>query len=238
MTSLALVDRNGESAGKLDSRPVGGTFPSTEWAAGQLVRDVYELEIDPAALNGNYRMQLSVKDARTGEVLALSGVPILDLGGLSVAFPRRFDVPAMQTRVDASFSDQAELLGYDVETPSGKGLGGVKRGEELTITLHWRARKRMPESYTVFLHFVDKQGRMVGQSDSPPVSGQRPTSSWAQGEVVSERRVVRVPVDTPVVEAVIKVGLYALTTGQRLSVSTAAGPQPDGQVELKTLAIE
>jgi hypothetical protein len=72
--------------------------------------------------------------------------------------------------------------------------------------LYWQARAPVDRSYTVFLHLLDGQGKLIAQADGLPAAGVRPTSSWAPGEVVAGRR-------TLAAQKGLLPGEYQLTVG-------------------------
>jgi hypothetical protein len=54
--SLRLFDGEGQEVFKVDSEhPVLGTYPTSMWAAGEVVGDYYEIELPPALPSGTYR---------------------------------------------------------------------------------------------------------------------------------------------------------------------------------------
>jgi len=84
--------------------------------------------------------------------------------------------------------------------------------------LFWRAERAVSESYTVFVHLTDENGRVVTTIDSPPNSGMFPTDRWAVGEIVRDRHTWQVPTNLAPGEYGIEVGMYLLATGQRLPI--------------------
>ena len=66
----------------------------------------------------------------------------------------------------------------------------------------------METSYRIFVHVLDANGRVVGQSDGEPANWLRPTTGWAVGEVVTEVREIDVPKATPAGSYVVRVGVY------------------------------
>ena len=66
----------------------------------------------------------------------------------------------------------ADLISLDA---ANLPLDQVRPGEELNVTLLWQAQRAIKTPYTVFLHFVDANGRIVTQIDREPAL---PTTSW------------------------------------------------------------
>jgi hypothetical protein len=139
------------------------------------------------------------------------GDTIVIRDGLEMPIPPRvFDAPPMHRAVEASFGGDLSLLGYDLEQES----------DELQVKLHWRARRRMQESYKFFVHFYAVDGdEPVAQADVVPRDWTYPTSWWEAEEVVSDE--VYLPLgDVSSGEYRLAVGVYHPGTGERLAVST------------------
>jgi hypothetical protein len=76
----------------------------------------------------------------------------------------------------------------------------------------------METSYTVFTHLLDAKGRLWAQKDNLPVRGSYPTMDWTPAEIIVDRYDLVAPHDAPPGEYVLEVGLYDVTTSQRLPV--------------------
>ncbi len=74
-----LVDGPGHLWGQKDNQPVDGFYPTTKWVSGQFVRDQYDLLISPDAPPGQYRIEVGMYRAHSGERLA-----VLNEDGLAV----------------------------------------------------------------------------------------------------------------------------------------------------------
>jgi mannosyltransferase len=98
-----------------------------------------------------------------------------------------------------------------------------KRGRLLQVTLVWEALAPPGRDYKVFAHAVDGQGRLVAQSDSPPVGGFRPTGSWLPGDVVEDRFAILLPATPADQGLALRVGLYGAEDGRRLAATDATG---------------
>ena len=125
-----------------------------------------------------------------------------------------------------NFDDQIALL--DVEV----GPGSLTPGGQLPVTITWQGLAEMDENYTVFVQVLDAADRIVGQVDSWPVQGTRPTSGWPPGETIVDPYVVQLSPDMTPGDYRVIVGLYLLATGQRLPVLDEAGNAIDDKVEL------
>ncbi|HLY66401.1 MAG TPA: hypothetical protein VKU60_12775, partial [Chloroflexota bacterium] len=91
------------------------------------------------------------------------------------------------------------------------------------VLLRWQALRTPPTDYTVFVHVLDAQGRLIAQNDSPPQDGTYPMSLWDAGEIVDDRHAINLSGG-----AKLEIGLYAQPDLQRLpALDTATGAQSD-----------
>jgi hypothetical protein len=194
-----------------ESMPLAGTYyPTTQWAAGQVVRGWLDGRVPREMESGDYPLSVYITDA-AGEELA-----DLALGTLSVeGWPRRFEAPPLQRSKAANFGDQVELLGYDLSVVT-EGAGGLR------VVLYWRARAEMDLGYVTFVHVLDETGQVVSQMDHVPGGGAFPTTGWLKGEVVADEFDLRWPEGLSPAATQLEVGLYDPRTGRRLWVQDSA----------------
>ena len=119
--------------------------------------------------------------------------------------------------------EKVRFLGFDLSTDS------PHRGDLLDLTLYWQALGEMKESYSVFTHLLGPYneatgGPLWGQDDSLPLRGAYPTTRWEKGEIVVDYYHILVPPEAPTGEYEIEVGIYLLSTLERLPV---LGPEGD-----------
>ncbi len=65
-----LVDDGGKLWGQKDNEPVDGFYPITEWEAGEMVRDQYDVPIAPGAPPSEYQLVVGMYLADTGRRLS------------------------------------------------------------------------------------------------------------------------------------------------------------------------
>lgn len=216
---------HGQPLGQRDSYPGGGSYPTSMWSVGDVVRDTFLVPIRPDAEGpvaakvevGLYRLgtmqNLPVVDARGRTV----GQPIISL--VKIAVPT---TPAKPTQpLNANLDNRVRLVGCDLERDQ------VGPGDELPITLHWEVTNSLDKDYTVLLHLLDMEDRIAGQGDGPPLEGFYPTSFWGAGETLVDRHLLLVHDDAPPGNYRVAVGLYDRATMQRLPILAADG-QPTG----------
>jgi hypothetical protein len=130
-----------------------------------------------------------------------------------------------------NFADQIALLEI---TPAEMTL---QPGGELAVTVDWLALADMAADYTVFLQVVDANDRIVGQVDSWPVQGTRPTSQWQPEEQISDPYRVRLAENLPPGDYRLLVGWYLLADGHRLPVLHSSGAPMDDKVMVEGFTV-
>ena len=115
----------------------------------------------------------------------------------------------------ASFGELADLADFKLEPAA------PRPGDALNVTLFWQPRTETNQSYSVFVHLLDKQGQIVAQHDSAPANGTLPTNIWLSDEIIVDTHTLPISADLPAGQYDLRVGLYDPTTGQRLPVTSA-----------------
>jgi hypothetical protein len=182
-----------------------GTFPLTNiwhptsiWLPGQAWRGQATFRLPIVAQPGMARLAIQLEDDR-GQTLG----PAVELGSLeAVATDRVFVAPQPARPRETNFGERILLVGADLD-PQQVGSGGVLR-----VTLYWQALSEMDVPYTVFLHLLGPDGRVLVGDDREPVGGTRPTIGWVPGEYITDPHDLVIPPETPPGEYVIEVGLY------------------------------
>ena len=200
---------------------LGETRSLDAWPPGSVVAQRYAV---PAPATGD-RLEITLatgQPARCGW-LAPTGtgcaLPPVRLAGQAAAEGAR------------NFSNEILLSRATLETPSAAPGGQVR------VTLEWQGLRRMSEDYTVFVHLLGPDGLVHGQVDAWPASGTQATSSWVPGQAVRDPYTIQVPADAPPGEYVVEIGLYLLSTGQRLPLLNEAGEVIEDRILLEELVI-
>ena len=68
-----LTNSTGEKVTQDDHEPLGGIYPTTRWAANEMVRDVYTLNLPRELPLGRYVVRVGWYDTETGDRLPVSG---------------------------------------------------------------------------------------------------------------------------------------------------------------------
>jgi len=137
------------------------------------------------------------------------------------------DEPAVM--LDARFGD-IRLHGYALDDATSSP------GDILPVTLFWEAQAPIAERYKVTVQLLDGAGQLVAQVDTEPGDGLMPTTIWEPGQILTDRYGVLLPADLPPGHYTLIVGLYHVTTGERLPVALDGEPVGDhlvlGNVEI------
>lgn len=185
---------DGPSFQNLDHIPAEGTYPVSDWEAGEFILDRYVLVTRPDTPVGRYRLRVGLwnsdrsRTERRAEVTLADGTAPIDrrvtLGTLDI-IPRAIDVDRFvlsrappDARLDVRFGEAITLLDTAIDKVRIKG------GLKTTVTYTFRAEATPPDDW-----------RMVVWLDGPtprrlphvPVRGAYPLSMWEPGQVVIDR---------------------------------------------------
>lgn len=143
-------------------------------------------------------------------------VSALDYGYGVVSRDARYVVyapaPLEHLEPRVTFGDRFELVGWSLEPEELRG------GEEMSLTIVWRALVKPDTRFTTFAHLEDARGAKLAQDDHEPLGGRYATTQWAQDEMVRETYHLRLPETIPAGEYVLRVGWYDAATQDRLSM--------------------
>jgi hypothetical protein len=219
---IHLLGRRGELVGHEDSYHGWGSYPTSLWTPGEIIADAYRLPISQDALAPSLiRVDVGLYDPDTGSQLKPQSVVI---GQLKLV-PQKRQTSNVK-RQDFNLANKVTLIGYKVDEAE---LGP---GEEIRLTLYWRAEGEMGTDYTVFTHLIDEEGNIWGQMDSQPLQGDYPTSFWDIGEVIEDEYILAINEDAPAGLYRLEVGMYELATRQRLPVLGDDGEVQDTRILL------
>jgi 4-amino-4-deoxy-L-arabinose transferase-like glycosyltransferase len=199
-----LVDGDLIAAQK-DSYPGLGSFPTSLWPEGVIFCDAYPLRVadtvpspGPAVLSlGLYR-----RNAERLPAFSAGGQPLGDnvrLPGPRVVFA------GGQRAIDYEWGHQIALVDYQLDRTT------LSPGESFTLSLVWRALRRMPTDYVATVQVMDEHGTKIGQSDVPLL-----TSAWQPDTIVTDRRSIPISHDAVAGVYNIQVGVYEPVTIQNL----------------------
>ena len=209
-------------------------YPTTFWAADQIIREEMEIAVPANYPSLNYAMWIGV-ERDTGWYLVPEASQLADENG-------RVRVGQVYVRTGAT-DLSLESITHNVERPvdirldGGLSLirfalsqGAVYPGDVLIVTLTWRAQTNIMQDYKVFVHLMDPEGQLVAQHDAEPDHWRWSTSQWSPGVSVRDAHPVLIPPDLPPGTYHIQVGMYLEATKERLSVLSASESVSDNGV--------
>lgn len=205
--AVQLSDDEGEVWAETVESPVYGTYPTSEWAEGEVLKDWHDISLPTNLPQGRYQVSLAI--SQDDSLLNRISLQQIEIGSRA----HQFIVPEIQHSVQAKLGQNVQFLGYDLSS------NVVTAGGSLQLTLYWQALWEIPLSYTVFTHLLDAEETMWGQMDSTPQKGQAPTTSWIQGEVITDEYEIIVDDEAPAGEYIIEIGMYDPETGKRLPIA-------------------
>lgn len=227
---IHLYDASNNLVGQWDSFPGNGLYPTRLWQPGELILDRYRVPVSYSIV-GPQVGRVEVGLARVGSTVPLAAhspggdaiVPMIarfkiaaspsnssptldlfDFGGQLAASNLQFSASrgGRIFQIDPTHLTDAHLFGADV----------------MHVAFTMQALKFPDEDYTLFVHVVDLQGRILVQHDDPPGGSAYPTSFWDAGESVDGQFDLAIPNSAPPGEYQVEFGLYQAASGRRLAV--------------------
>ena len=143
-------------------------------------------------------------------------------------------IPPQMLRYSASFTVAASILivacnrsPVDEAKPVASASvavtpGVVASGMPVELDVKFAVAADAPpfqEDYTVFVHVVDDDGRMIGAVDHAPPT---PTKEWKAGSTIEYKHADYAPISDYVGDATVVVGLYSKSSGERLPLAGEA----------------
>jgi hypothetical protein len=130
------------------------------------------------------------------------------------------ELPADLERLDWDYNHDIRLLGVKI------GTEVVRPGERLPVTAYWQALRPMTTDYSVFVHLIGRGYTNVGQFNSYPGLGLRPTSTLQPGQIIVDTYPVQVNGGTAApTRLLVNLGLFDFNQPGRsgLPPTTTAG---------------
>jgi hypothetical protein len=170
------------------------------------------LQVDPFAEGGVYTVTVGLLDPVTG---VKAGEPLV-VGQVEVQTVERvFETLEMEVESEAVFGALLRLLGYDLR----------QADDQVIMTLHWQALRRMDTAYKFFVHLVNPEtGELVAQVDVMPYNWTYPTTWWEAGEIVSDEIAISLA-GVPPGTYRLEIGVYPPDSGIRLPLTSGREPQ-------------
>lgn len=138
------------------------------------------------------------------------------------------DLPPDLNRVARSYNQEMKLIGVKI------GPEKVRPGERVPVTAYWQALQPMETNYSVFVHLFGRDGANVGQFNSYPGLGLRPTRSLQPGQIVADTYPVRVEGGSQAPSRLlVNIGLFDFEEPGRPGIPPDETPDPGPVGRLK-----
>jgi hypothetical protein len=205
--------------------PLAADYPTTHWQLGDLWRTRHHILINCRERDGTFPITAQLLDGHGQS----AGDPFI-LGDLVVVAGRDYSLPSDLTEISGAqlFENQLQSDEMEMCTLLGNRLKGerVKPGDNLEVTLYWRVGHETDQNYSVFVHLVGD--RVWAQHDGWPSNGQKPTSTWATEEVITDPHVIPIGQDVPPGSYWLMIGMYDGMTLEPLTAIDEDGHSIEG----------
>ena len=138
-------------------------------------------------------------------------------------------MPGLPIRFDAGLV----LEGYEISTRS------PKPGESMVLLMDWRVTQKIDRDYTLFVHWIDRNGTTVSGYDSLLLNYESPTSLWQPDSLIVSSVIMPITKEIPAAkEYHLELGLYHLPTMQRSFVVDERGMPTTDQISIGNFDVE
>jgi hypothetical protein len=114
----------------------------------------------------------------------------------------------------------------------------VEPGDEIELTLYWKALSEMDRIYAAFIHLISPDNILMAQRDKWLGGGTYHTTHWVPREIVEEHYTVSVPQDISSGEYELRVGIYDAASGKQAVTMVDGAVVPGGYVLLQKVTVE
>lgn len=196
--AIRVVDEAGVVWGRIDRLPIGGLVRTDKWRPGQVIRDEYKIELDPAMPVGGYTFDVLMYNFKTGEILGqanrVGGVhrdsPDGSVKGMKLAdWYAGQSLPFTSQEID--LSPTVQLLGNT--PPPTETLPGY----DLSLKLYWQAKRTPRQDETVKLTARHASGEVIELGATSVGPATYPLSGWQKGQMMGQAVTVAFPPTAP-----------------------------------------
>ena len=227
--SVTILDHGLHVVASRNTLPGLGRYQTTDWEVGQPFCDDVVLRLPPSTAPQNQYLvaadlsglQASRSDGKTVDPVIIGDITVPS----SIV-----KLPPEIRPLNAGLEFSLELLGYTLTYTS------TVPGSSVQLDLFWKTESRLPESYHVFVHWLDAQGRLIAQSDGIPSEGAYPTDTWGSNEIIKDSHRLVISEGSAAGVSQFSVGMYQYPSGARLLTT---GPlSRDNTITFPSLVIQ
>jgi hypothetical protein len=206
-----LVANSGSLVAQVDLPLATAAAPATSWTTGRVFREMYRIPVPAGLPPSDYHLRVQPlgdnQVSGPGPVgPSLATLSVLSGASLPPAVPP-------QHPLGDTLGTGIALAGFDLESDK------IPPGGTLRLALHWTDVGPVDTDYTVFVHVLDANEKVVTQRDQQPAAGRRPTTSWTRGDQLVDSYSIDLPSTLSPGTFEIEIGMYNANTGARLPVT-------------------
>jgi 4-amino-4-deoxy-L-arabinose transferase-like glycosyltransferase len=224
-----LIDQDGVIEAQRDTYPGLGNYATLLWPPGRVFVDRYPVHIPETAyapLDLTIRVGLY---ERNGERLTARDGDDGVTAGQLILLPHAGDYP---NATFINFDDKVALLGYRLDRRS------AAPGESITLTTYWQSLGPTDFDYRIFAHAaVAGTDTVWARATDGPVFSTRPLSSWAEGEIVVDERLLTLDPHTPPGVYDLQLGWFGKPSSYRLPILAEDGHWIGTHVDLTRVRV-
>jgi hypothetical protein len=224
-----------------DSFPGHGLLPTTKFEGDRVWTERHILKIPRTAYTPD-RLSVTVGlyGSETGARVPVSNAPsAASASEEATAFTAKFGEltlvsPDNDESIEIRFGDGIVLDDYELSDVI------IQTGDPIEVTLDWRCVGPIAHDYTVSLQVIDTHWNKAAQSDTWPLNGERPTTSWEPGETIRERHELIISPDAAPGAYDLRLTLYRVTSNgdlEHLPISLTRTGMPTKAIVLTPLRI-
>lgn len=173
---LRLLDGDGAEITRWQGQPGQGHYPTQNWQAGEIVRDVWALQVPPETPIGRYNLEISLVDpAGRANPSRPFTIPNLEVWPQ----PVNYDVSDMQAELRVNFGNRLTLLGYDLYFDTNTLGQGY-----LSPVFYWESPADLQQTFEVVLTLRTAANRVVKEW-RVPLGTAGPKTFWKAGEIAT-----------------------------------------------------
>jgi 4-amino-4-deoxy-L-arabinose transferase-like glycosyltransferase len=208
--TVTVLDYRATQVASRSTLPGLGRYPAVDWEVGRTFCDNIQLQLPAdAAPQNQYQVAVGLSNLRATQADGQTVDPVIvaDL----VIPSTLIKLPPQVEPLDASLEGDISLLGYTLTYTS------TAPGARVQLDLFWRTTAQLPDSYHVFVHWLDAQGQLMAQDDGLPGYGAYPTNAWGANEIIQDSHTLTLGDSAAAGLSQFSVGLYQYSSGQRLA---------------------
>lgn len=133
--------------------------------------------------------------------------------------------PAPNNPMHAVVAQEIEFLGFDHKDAGPRSL---------QMTFYWKSLNETKKDFSIFIDFIDENGRVVYRIFRPICYRIYPTNAWSRGQWISEEAYVTIPSRLVSGRYSLAMGFYDYGAGQGYLVNS---DDPLGRVFLGAIAV-